>query len=42
MIFQQFNLVGRLTVLENVLAGRLAYRDAILPQVMPAVVAFNL
>jgi phosphonate transport system ATP-binding protein len=29
MIFQQFNLVGRLTVLENVLAGRLAYRPTL-------------
>lgn len=29
MIFQQFNLVRRLTVLENVLAGRLAHRRGI-------------
>jgi phosphonate transport system ATP-binding protein len=29
MIFQQFNLVGRLTVLENVLAGRLAHRPTL-------------
>jgi phosphonate transport system ATP-binding protein len=29
MIFQEFNLVGRLTVLENVLAGRLAHRPTV-------------
>jgi phosphonate transport system ATP-binding protein len=29
MIFQQFNLVGRLTVLENVLVGRLAHRPTL-------------
>lgn len=29
MIFQQFNLVGRLTVLENVLTGRLGYRPTL-------------
>jgi phosphonate transport system ATP-binding protein len=29
MIFQQFNLVGRLTVLENVLAGRLSHRQTL-------------
>jgi phosphonate transport system ATP-binding protein len=28
MIFQQFNLVGRLDVLNNVLMGRLAYAPA--------------
>ena len=30
MIFQQFNLVGRLTVRENVLAGRLALRRGLI------------
>jgi phosphonate transport system ATP-binding protein len=29
MIFQEFNLLGRLTVLENVLAGRLAHRPTV-------------
>jgi phosphonate transport system ATP-binding protein len=29
MIFQQFNLVGRLTALENVLTGRLAHRPTV-------------